>query len=138
MLALEPSDLELGDITRILFGANVSFVLRRRDLGFVLVGAAYCYGIMDGEVMEQDPAPESFMILWGGGLFLCSFQRDWCRSLPSSLWVGGKGVQETSVLKSPRKTMCGQDWVLVRIANTRPANGLQALCPKSIAVSLRN
>jgi hypothetical protein len=40
-VGLEPSDLEPGDITSILFGANVPYVLRRHDIGFVLVGAAY-------------------------------------------------------------------------------------------------
>jgi hypothetical protein len=87
--------------------------------------------------MEQDPAPESFMILWVTVYFFVRSNQTGVRSLPSSLWVGGKGNQEMSVLKSPRKTRCGQDWVLVRIENTCPANGLQALCPKINSCQLK-
>lgn len=61
-VGLGPSHMEPGDVICILFGASVPYIFRHRDIGFVLVGEAYCYGIMDGELMEQDPAPESFMI----------------------------------------------------------------------------
>jgi hypothetical protein len=63
-LGLGPAGLEPGDIICILFGAKVPYFLRSRvNGGFTLVGEAYCDGIMDGEFTEQDPAPESFMIL---------------------------------------------------------------------------
>jgi hypothetical protein len=53
MLALEPSDLEPRDITRILFGANVLYVLKRRDIGFVLVSAAIVIELWMGKLWNK-------------------------------------------------------------------------------------
>ncbi|KAK7430450.1 hypothetical protein QQZ08_002969 [Neonectria magnoliae] len=52
-----PSDVEPGDIVVLLFGGSTPFVLRPRtggQGGYLIVGEAYVYGIMDGEAANDD------------------------------------------------------------------------------------
>ncbi len=42
-----------GDIIVILYGCSVPLILRpRNEGGFMLIGGAYVYGIMQGEAIE--------------------------------------------------------------------------------------
>lgn len=55
--------MQVGDVICVIFGAKVPYVLRsRNEGGVVLVGEAYCDGIMDGKFIEQEPAAENFVI----------------------------------------------------------------------------
>ncbi len=49
-LGLGPAEAREGDLTVVLFGGDVPFVLRQMDVGgeFLLVGEGYVHGIMDG------------------------------------------------------------------------------------------
>jgi Heterokaryon incompatibility protein (HET) len=59
-----PMEAEPGDAVCILLGAQVPFVLRKRDdRGWQLVGEAHVYGIMDGEFMEMNPVLQNFRIV---------------------------------------------------------------------------
>jgi chaperonin cofactor prefoldin len=52
-VGLAPQHAQLGDIICILFGSKVPHVVRPGQAGrYQLVGEAYVYGIMDGELME--------------------------------------------------------------------------------------
>ncbi|KAK7419749.1 hypothetical protein QQX98_003121 [Neonectria punicea] len=54
-----PSEVEPGDLVVLLFGASTPFVLRSRpggQGGYLLVGEAYVYGIMDGEAVNEGSA----------------------------------------------------------------------------------
>jgi len=60
-VGLVPAHSRPGDIICILYGAIVPFVLRRATNGaFKLIGEAYVYGIMDGEILERSPKDEIF------------------------------------------------------------------------------
>jgi hypothetical protein len=52
-LGTGPSSIREGDIVCILAGACTPFVLRKQDNFYRLVGAAYVYGIMDGEAVAD-------------------------------------------------------------------------------------
>lgn len=55
-IGLGPKSLEPGDIVCIFFGARVPHILRRRgggQRGFIFVGQAFAYGIMDGEYLTD-------------------------------------------------------------------------------------
>ncbi|KAJ4287325.1 Folylpolyglutamate synthetase [Kalmusia sp. IMI 367209] len=55
-IGLGPGSMKEGDIVCIFFGAKVPHILRRRGsarTGHVLVGQAYVYGVMDGEVTQD-------------------------------------------------------------------------------------
>ena len=62
-VGLGPAHMQPGDIICILCGATTPYVLRSyEDRRFMLVGEAYCDGIMDGEFMEENPEKETFFI----------------------------------------------------------------------------
>jgi hypothetical protein len=51
-----PVAMEHGDIVVMLLGARIPYVLRARDeVGWSLVGEAYCDGVMDGELATNVP-----------------------------------------------------------------------------------
>jgi len=53
-VGLVPCDTQPGDIICILFGVHVPFVLRPfSESTYKLVGEAFVYGVMDGEIVEQ-------------------------------------------------------------------------------------
>ncbi|SPO03685.1 uncharacterized protein DNG_06368 [Cephalotrichum gorgonifer] len=69
-VGLGPGEMEAGDFVVVLKDASVPMVLRP-DISdssghgqFTYVGEAYCYGIMDGEIMEQrrEDEPRTFYI----------------------------------------------------------------------------
>lgn len=50
-----PCDMELGDVVVVLFGMTCPVVLRKNEHGtWVYVGEAYCYGVMNGEMLDAD------------------------------------------------------------------------------------
>ncbi|KAH7410571.1 heterokaryon incompatibility protein-domain-containing protein [Cadophora sp. MPI-SDFR-AT-0126] len=54
-----------GDLICIFYGARVPFVLRPRpdgQTGYILVGEAFVYGIMDGEIMTMDHQTMKFQV----------------------------------------------------------------------------
>ncbi|KAJ0130175.1 Uncharacterized protein HZ326_26723 [Fusarium oxysporum f. sp. albedinis] len=63
MLAWGRPMMMSGDVVVILMGSRIPFVLRPGEHGnFAFTGAAYCDGVMDGELINQF-RPEKFMIL---------------------------------------------------------------------------
>lgn len=48
-----PAVMQPGDIVCILFGAQVPFILRRKDSRYQLVGESYVHGIMYGEAIKM-------------------------------------------------------------------------------------
>lgn len=59
-----PMESEPGDVVCILLGAQVPYVLRKRDDGdWQLVGEAHVYGIMDGEFMWRNPVLQNFRLV---------------------------------------------------------------------------
>ncbi|RYP92784.1 hypothetical protein DL770_001064 [Monosporascus sp. CRB-9-2] len=70
-LGLGPLEMQVGDVVVILKGASVPMVLRSDDSGpegqeqFKYVGEAYCYGSMDGELLERraGEAPSVFRLV---------------------------------------------------------------------------
>ncbi|OCK82928.1 HET-domain-containing protein [Lepidopterella palustris CBS 459.81] len=62
-VGLGPSQLIVGDIVCIFFGADLPFVLRPLKEGkYRLVGEAYVHKVMDGELMGENPRSEVFEI----------------------------------------------------------------------------
>ena len=62
-VGLAPARTEPGDCICIIFGSPVPYILRASTKGkFVLIGEAYAYGIMDGEWLDHDHAPMTFLI----------------------------------------------------------------------------
>lgn len=59
-----PEQTEKGDIAAVILGAELPYILRPADNfgGLVLIGDAYVHGAMDGEIIEESPAPETFEI----------------------------------------------------------------------------
>lgn len=54
-------DIQKGDVVCLIFGANSPFVLRKvHEDQYILVGEAYCDGIMDGEFLESNPKGRMF------------------------------------------------------------------------------
>lgn len=47
-----PGSTQHGDVVAVLLGSKLPYVLRPRGNDYLLVGPAYVYGIMNGEVME--------------------------------------------------------------------------------------
>ncbi|KAF5013373.1 hypothetical protein FDECE_620 [Fusarium decemcellulare] len=58
--------IQPGDVVTLLWGIGSPVILRRRSDsdggGFTYLGDAYVDGIMDGEFLQTDPAPEDFFI----------------------------------------------------------------------------
>jgi hypothetical protein len=52
-IGLGPDCLREGDAVCVLFGGMVPFVLRPEGPHYLLVGECYCYGMMNGEVIEK-------------------------------------------------------------------------------------
>ena len=62
-VGLAPARTEPGDCICIIFGSPVPYILRASTEGkFVLIGEAYVHGIMDGEWLDHDHAPLTFLI----------------------------------------------------------------------------
>ena len=62
-VGLAPARAEPGDCICIIFGSPVPYILRASTEGkFVLIGEAYVHGIMDGEWLDHDHAPLTFLI----------------------------------------------------------------------------
>jgi hypothetical protein len=58
-LGLGPNTLRAGDVTVILFGGRVPYILPPQDGYYLFVGEAYIHGVMSGEVVQN---------LWDGVL----------------------------------------------------------------------
>jgi len=61
-LGIGPSETEPGDFVFVLLGSDLPFIMRKESdtsEKMQLIGEAYLYGIMDGEVMEKDPEIET-------------------------------------------------------------------------------
>ncbi len=65
-VGLGPEHLSEGDVTCVLHGGTVPFILRPRRVeqggGYYVVGEAYVDGIMDGEFMDTKPRIENFVL----------------------------------------------------------------------------
>ena len=62
-VGLAPARAESGDCICIILGSPVPYILRASTEGkFVLIGEAYVHGIMDGEWLDHDHAPLTFLI----------------------------------------------------------------------------
>ncbi|KAI4162944.1 MAG: hypothetical protein LQ342_003455 [Letrouitia transgressa] len=60
-----PMALQSEDVVAIFFGARVPCILRRRENGkdgYIYVGEAYLYGLMDGEGMDLGREPTRFEV----------------------------------------------------------------------------
>jgi hypothetical protein len=63
-VGLSPARSNPGDGVYVVFGANIPFVFREHPDGYCqLIGEAYVDGIMDGEFMLSNPAPETLYVL---------------------------------------------------------------------------
>ncbi|KAF5006581.1 hypothetical protein FDECE_7056 [Fusarium decemcellulare] len=51
MFGMGPSDMEVGDLLCVLFGAEVPFLLRPCGDGYLVVGECYAYDVMHGEIL---------------------------------------------------------------------------------------
>ncbi|KAE9372770.1 hypothetical protein N431DRAFT_439800 [Stipitochalara longipes BDJ] len=61
-LGIGPSETEPGDFVFVLLGSDVPFIMRRESNTsekMQVIGEAYLHGIMDGEVMENNPVIEA-------------------------------------------------------------------------------
>ncbi|OCK81070.1 hypothetical protein K432DRAFT_296358 [Lepidopterella palustris CBS 459.81] len=64
-IGLGPISLQPTDTVCICFGARVPHTLRRRQngkSGYVFIGEAFVYGLMDGEFMKNGYEPIDFEI----------------------------------------------------------------------------
>ena len=64
-IGLGPVNLKPGDAICIFLGSNVPHILRKREnnqSGYILVGEAFVYGLMDGEVMSLDRETTKFEV----------------------------------------------------------------------------
>ena len=64
-VGLGPSHTMPGDIIVVLFGGSTPFILRPRasvEAGYLLIGEAYVYGIMDGELINDSAVEASFRL----------------------------------------------------------------------------
>jgi hypothetical protein len=52
-LGLGPEAAQIRDLICVLFGVRLSFVLRKVGSRYILIGASYVDGIIDGEILEQ-------------------------------------------------------------------------------------
>ena len=52
-IGLAPLDAALADEICLLFGGDVPYVVRADNEGFRFIGECYCYGIMNGEAMQD-------------------------------------------------------------------------------------
>jgi len=52
-MGLSPLSAERGDLICVLLGCSVPMIIRRCGTNYVVVGDAYVYGMMKGEVMKQ-------------------------------------------------------------------------------------
>ncbi|KAJ9667603.1 hypothetical protein H2201_002138 [Coniosporium apollinis] len=54
LYTMVPEEAKTGDVVVVLFGCDIPLLLRRVHLGrhWVMVGECFCYGIMDGEVID--------------------------------------------------------------------------------------
>ena len=60
-MGLGPRNIEPGDVVCIPLGAQVPFVLRAVNDGYVLLGECYCHGIMEGEALRQADGREAVL-----------------------------------------------------------------------------
>jgi len=52
-MGVGPYNIRRGDLAVILFGADVPFILREDGDGYSLIGDAFVYGVMNGELREE-------------------------------------------------------------------------------------
>jgi len=55
---LAPADVQKGDLTCILAGSPVPFIIRKMEKSFTLVGESCIHGVMDGELVKDMEAIE--------------------------------------------------------------------------------
>ena len=64
MLGLAPNTMEPGDKVFIIIGCETPIILRDAGHGeYRIIGDAYVYGVMDGELVEHDPEIETIVIV---------------------------------------------------------------------------
>jgi hypothetical protein len=70
-IGIGPPQVQKGDTVVLLYGGVTPFVLRRRSVFDVLVGDAYVYGAMKGELVEINGQTERVGREWAveGGVF---------------------------------------------------------------------
>lgn len=61
-IGVGPYNIECGDLAVILSGADVPFILREEGDGFRLIGDAFIYGIMHGELLQQTATRRIFRL----------------------------------------------------------------------------
>jgi hypothetical protein len=62
-VGIAPDICEPGDGVVIFYGAGTPFILRPGENGqYRFIGEAYVHGIMDGEFLENDPLPKTFVL----------------------------------------------------------------------------
>ena len=52
-MGLGPKDIRNGDTVSVLLGGQVSFILRKLDDTYMLIGESYVHGIMNGEAVDD-------------------------------------------------------------------------------------
>lgn len=64
-VGLRPEGTKEGDVVAVFLGAELPYALRpAEDVGrWLLVGDAYVYGVMDGEIVEKGSAVETFELI---------------------------------------------------------------------------
>jgi hypothetical protein len=64
MLGLGHVSLQVGDVVTLIKGMKTPIILRKRGIGtgFVFAGDAYVDGIMYGEFLQTNPAPQEFHV----------------------------------------------------------------------------
>jgi hypothetical protein len=53
MKGVGPRDMLPGDRVCVLYGANMPFILRRQDNGYILIGECYVHDLMHGEAVQR-------------------------------------------------------------------------------------
>jgi hypothetical protein len=46
-----------GDLIRLLAGGRVTYILRKEQDHYILIGCAYVHGIIDGEIVAEMSDP---------------------------------------------------------------------------------
>lgn len=55
-IGIGPCNIKCGDLAVVLFGADVPYILRKEGDEYCLIGDAFVYGVMNGELLEETSA----------------------------------------------------------------------------------
>lgn len=100
-IGLGPDRMRSGDVVVALAGADVLFVLRPVNHGYILVGECYVEGVLDGDFVKEstDVQPDGSKVVRNGQVFhirLDLVTDDMIRSTPF----------RKKVIKLPRNSPC--------------------------------